>query len=252
MTLTERGAALLLRADDIFAKSEEINDLFRDKREADEPVRVRVGLVGGISRNFVFRQILRGLENRPLSMFEVVDGSLDELEGMLRSFDLDLIFSLERPRQNHLLTLSQRKVTESPLCLAGTPAAMEALDGLAPGADLSVFGFRHLFEGEPVDVVAARLLGLSGRVRVRTDDISLLRFLANSGRGVAVVPEMGVQEDVASGRLATRSLPQLDPIEVLAIHLTRGARRGIIDAMLGDATPQPQEAASLEVPSPSR
>ncbi|KIG15163.1 hypothetical protein DB30_05863 [Enhygromyxa salina] len=48
--ITARGAALLEYADEIFARSYEVNHVFRDKNESLVPTNIRIGMVGGISR----------------------------------------------------------------------------------------------------------------------------------------------------------------------------------------------------------
>lgn len=229
--VTDRGAALLRYADRIFARSAEINAVFRDKQESVTPSSIRIGMVGGISRNFIFNLISRNLGRERPPRVEVADGSFDELTALLKSFELDLIFSLDRPRHKDLMTLSHARVEASPVCLAGTPARVErARRGEGP---VELYLLRHPFEGAPLDEVIADAFGWTVTVPVWTDDISLLRFLATGGRGLAVVPQMGVQADLDAGRLARLALPAPPQVEVYASYLTRGVRRQLIDRFLG-------------------
>lgn len=232
VTVTDRGAELYAYAETIFARSAEINAVFRDKQPSNTPSNIRIGMVGGISRNFISRRITESLERDNRMQVEVVDGSFDELDALLKSFELDLIFSLDRPRQKDLVTLSHRRVESSPMCLAATPEVIARMQADDAPATTELYLFRHAFEGMPLHAVIAAHLGFDVRVPVHTDDISLLRFLANGGRGIAVVPEMGVQDDLTSGRLV--SIPLVDPptVDVYATFSTKGARRPLIDAFL--------------------
>lgn len=229
--ITDRGRELMRYADEIFSRSAAINAVFRDKQASVAPTSIRVGLVGGISRNFLFRLITRTLAGERAPSIEVADGSFDELHALLKRFDLDLIFSLDRPRQRDLLSLSHRRVEESPICLAGTPALVDAVREGRGRVDL--FLFRHPFEGPPLAEVIARTFDLDVSVPVLTDDISLLRFLANSGQGLAAVPQMGVMEDLEAGHLARLDLDAPPRVEVYATFLTQGSRRQLIDRFLG-------------------
>ena len=234
VTVTDRGAALLAYADEIFARSYEINHIFRDKHESLLSSTIRIGMVGGISRNFVFRRIMSSLDGPQRSRVEVIDGSFDELDALLRGFELDLIFSLDRPRQKDLVTVSHQRIATSPICLAGTPALVQRLQQAPWPEDtpLELYLFRYPFEGPPLPEVIAAQLGVGVHVPVLTDDISLLRFLANTGRGLAVLPEIGVKEDLAAGRVVQLPLDGERQIDVFAIYLTRGVRRRLIDAFL--------------------
>ena len=191
-------------------------------------------MVGGISRNFIYGLVTRALDLEEGTHVELVDGSFDELTELLRRFELDLIFSLDRPHQKDLTTVSHVRVESSPLCLAGTPELVSRIT--APRAEplpMELFMFRHPFEGPPLSDVIASGLELSLKVPVMTDDISLLRFLANSGRGLAVLPEIGVKEDLASGRVRRIRLHDAPRIDIYGIFLTKGVRRALIDRFLG-------------------
>ncbi len=238
VTVTDRGAALLAYADAIFEKSQEINRIFRDKDSLAGPSSIRVGMVGGISRNFIYGLVTRALDEGHGTHVDLVDGSFDELTELLRRFELDLIFSLDRPHQKDLATVSHVRVDSSPLCLAGTPELVASIT--APRADplpTELYMFRHPFEGPPLQEVIASGLELDLDVPVMTDDISLLRFMANSGRGLAVVPEIGIKEDLASGRVRRIRLHDAPRIEIYGIFLTKGVRRSLIDRFL-DVRPE--------------
>ena len=231
--VTPAGIDLLNYADEIFSKSSEINDLFRNKKVSSPGQSIRVGMVGGISRNFIFRLILQLMNENDECNVEILDGSYEELTQLLKSFEIDLVFGLEKPRKKDLLKLSYRKVSSSPICLAGRPEVIKKIRSKRKLLDqVDIFMFSHPFEKDLVKNVIEPRFKLEAKVPVSTDDISLLRFLANSGRGAAVVPEIGVQEDLNSGTLSRILLDEVPSIEFFATYLTKGFHKEAIDAIL--------------------
>jgi LysR family transcriptional activator of nhaA len=233
LNITERGAALLTYADEIFSKSHEINHIFRDKNESFVPTQVRIGMVGGISRNFVFRLINQSLSGGSRTQMNIMDGSLDELNGLLKGFELDLVFSLEIPKKRDLHGLSYKAIESSPLCIAGKPDVIRAIQRRrSQPVEQELFLFNHQFEGDILEDAIRPKFNLRCSVPVVTDDISLLRFLANSGRGVAVLPEIGIQEDLNAGRLARLRIPEVPPVVFYAVFLKNGFHRALIEEFL--------------------
>ncbi len=233
LRVTDRGAALLKVADDIFARSSEINHVFRDKQESAAPSRLRIGMVGGISRNFIFGLLLSTLmEERGIDI-DVTDGSFDQLNDLLKTFELDLVFSLEKPRNRDLLTLISKCVQRSSLCIAGTPDLIRKVKRRrTKPMPVELYAFRHPFEGrDPVELASESYM-LEPTTPVATEDISLLRFLANAGRGLALVPEIGVQEDLRSGAISRIRLDDTPSVEFYATFLRNGSHRDLIDDFL--------------------
>lgn len=238
LTVTDRGAELLEYADSIFAHGAEINRIFRDKGASLRPRSIRVGMVGGISRNFVFGLIVGALDADAEVRVDVIDGSFDELTGLLGAFELDLILCLDRPRQQDLFTMRHVKVASSPVRLVGTPELVASVRAQRAAAlPVEIYTFRHPFEGRPLPEVCSERFDLAPRVPVWTDDISLLRFLSNSGRGLALVPEIGVWEDLKAGRVEGLELPGDPRIDIYAVSLIKGSRRELVDAFLEELAP---------------
>lgn len=232
--ITARGAALLGYADEIFDQSQAINHLFRDKRETLAPTEIRVGLVGGISRNFVYGLVAKNLGAAGAPKIKLIDGSLDELNSLLKDYELDLIFSLEVPGKKDLLSLSYKQVEASSLCIAGKKQLVDAVKNTRRKNTLSVsvFMFHHPFEGDLLTDVIGPRYNLECEMPVLTDDISLLRFLANSGSGVAVLPEIGVREDLGEGRITSLRLEGVPKVAFYAVFLKSGFHRELIDKFL--------------------
>ena len=231
--ITPAGADLLEYADEIFKQSSEINHIFRHKNNLEPAQPVRIGMVGGISRNFIFRLVLQNMNENDQPNINVIDGSFAELVGLLKSFEVDLIFSLEIPSKKDLPKLSFKKVKSSPMCIAGKPDIIKKLRAKRKTLEtMNFFLFNHHFEGNIVADTIQPRLNLEALVPVTTDDISLLRFMANSGRGVAVLPEIGVQEDLDAGTLSRITLDEVPSIDFYATFLKKGFHKQAIDEFL--------------------
>jgi LysR family transcriptional activator of nhaA len=235
LKVTRRGAELLEYADEIFARSAQVNRVFRDQTATTGSRHMRVGMVGGISRNFVFNRIIGALRDEREARIDLIDGSFDELTRLLGALDLDLILSLDRPRQQDLLTMEYVRVQSSPVRLVGTPELIGQVTAARSDAlPIELFMFRHPFEGRPLAQRCAERYGLDPTIPVWTDDISLLRFLANSGHGLALVPEIGVWEDSKAGRVEGLEVPGDPGIDIYAIFSNKGTRRDLAEAFLAD------------------
>jgi len=233
LSVTKRGEALMAYADEIFGLSADINHVFRDKRASTLARHLRVGMVGGISRNYVFGKIIDALGKSEALRIDVLDGSFDELSRLMRGFELDLILGLDRPRQKDLFTMQYSQVMSSPVRLVGTaPLVERVLEAREESLAVELYSLRHPFEGSPLSERCAEHYKLETILPVWTDDISLLRFLANSGRGLALVPEIGVWEDLKAERVIGLTVPGAPSIDIHAVYPKKGAHMGLIEAFL--------------------
>jgi len=226
LKLTPTGASLLQYADRIFSQSREINQLFRERRSGPVPLSLRVGIAGGISRNFLYRKLAKAMDELEGVHIDVVSGAFTELGALLRSFELDVLLSAEQTPRKDLVQLEEHVIGSSQQCLAGTKALMAPiLRGKVPRRRFDIYTFRHTSELDVVQDLLRGKLGLDAVERITSDDISLLRFLANSGNGLVVIPEAGVQEDIGNGSIVQLPLPELPAVNFYASFLRQGFYR---------------------------
>lgn len=237
VNLTQTGTMLMKYADNIFRQSREINQVIKNKQIAGAPKNLNVGMVGGISRNFVFRSLSSIIRGNDEVSIDVISGAYEELMYLLRTYELDLIISIEIPQKKDLGTFGYSKIGTSPLCLAGkakilnsSQAASKKAKTEATGKPVDVFNFKFPYKGDVIKDILYKKMKLQVSSRMETDDISLLRFFANSGQGLVIIPEVGVQEDVNSGVLKIEKLKGLPHINFYAIYL----KDGIHQQMIGD------------------
>lgn len=227
--VTPAGTDLLKYADEIFSRSSEINHLFKFKKDTAPTQPIRIGMVGGVSRNFMYSLIVQNMVESDNPSITVMDGSYDELSKQLKSFEVDLIFSLETPRRKDLDKCSYVKVSSSPLCIAGKPELIKKLKSKRNKPNpLNLFLFNHTFEGDIVNDIIGPKFGSDVLTPVSTDDISLLRFMAHSGRGAALIPEIGIQEDLNNGSLSKIRLDEVPNVDFYATFLKKGFHQSLI------------------------
>lgn len=217
--VTEAGTKLLGYANHIFSQSRTINTLFRDKEQLGINRNVRVGVVGGASRNFVYRLLdgyVRDVDNVHIS---VSTGSYSELYALLKKFMLDAIISLDPPEKKDLREVSYEKLGESKMCIVATPDIIDAIRNRDLDEELPVFKFRHPFEVDVMDKFVRPLVRSELSLRMDTDDIPLLRFFANSGEGIAVLPEVGVLEDLETGAVDAIQLRRCPEVIIYGITM---------------------------------
>ena len=240
--LTPAGTQLLSYAHGIFAQSRAINTLFRDKERLRSSQTLRVGVVGGVSRNFVYRLLDRFVTRYPEIHLSVSTGSYREMYDLLKRFELQSIISLELPKKEDLGEVAYEKLGESEMCIVATPELIRKIrrkprkkrkTGRKTAArkkaarPLDVFKYRHPFE---VDVMGKHVrpqVNCELELRMDTDDIPLLRFFANSGKGIAVLPRVGVLQDLEAGLVD--SIPLARCPEVMIYGITMMQAHPVLD-----------------------
>ncbi|MEZ6186716.1 MAG: LysR family transcriptional regulator [Planctomycetota bacterium] len=259
--LTPAGRELLGYATSIFAHSRAINAHLRDK-QAHERRSFRVGVVGGASRNFVFRLLEQYTRSAGGVHLSVSTGSYAELYELLRRFRLDAIVTLDPPKKKDMGEVSYRKLGASTLCAVAVPGLLAELGlrgaGQAQGkrartkrkpparsrakkktkkttkkkkktkppaaraegaGPVDVFKFRHPFEVDVVERYVQPLFDRPLELRLDTDDVPLLRFYANSGKGLTVLPRVGVLEDLESGAVEAVELTDCPEVNIYGISM---------------------------------
>lgn len=198
--LTEAGRVALEHAETIFSTGQELLSRLRQS-EGGARRCLRLGAVGPLSKNLQF-DFIQPLLADPATRVEVVAGALDELVDQLHEHRLDLVLSniplradQERDVFNHLLG-------EVPVCLV---SAREVKAGRRD--------FPRFLSGQPLflpshqshvradfDLLLAEA-GIEADVRAEVDDMALLRLLALSGQGLALMSKIVVERELNSRQI---------------------------------------------------
>jgi LysR family transcriptional activator of nhaA len=239
LVLTEAGRIALDHAESIFRTADDLAALLREG--GHRPRALRVGALATLSRNFQM-QFLRPLLGRPDVEVVLRSGSQAELLVGLEALALDVVLTnLAPPRDAAGRYLVHRRA-EQGVSLIGTPAR------IAGGAPLP-----ELLAREPLilptletavraafDALAARLRVVP-RIAAEVDDMAMIRLLAREDAGLAVIPPIVVQDEIAAGRLAeAHPLPGISEL-FLAVTFARRFPNPLLEALL--ASDPPDDAA---------
>ncbi|PRX37217.1 LysR family transcriptional regulator, transcriptional activator of nhaA [Meinhardsimonia xiamenensis] len=204
LVLTEAGRIALDHAEAIFRTADDLVATLRERRASRQAL--RVGALSTLSRNFQIGFIAPFLARDDV---EVVlrSGPQAQLLAGLEALALDVVLTNHPPAQDALSRHLVNRLAEQPVSLIGPPelrgqplrVLLESRPLILPTAESPLrAGFDALLES----------FSIVPRILAEADDMAMLRLLARSGAGLAVVPPIVVQDELASGRLA--ELARLD------------------------------------------
>jgi len=232
LVLTEAGRIALDHAETIFRTADDLAATLRDTGRARRAL--RVGALATLSRNFQL-QFLRPLIGREDVDVVVRSGSQSELLLGLESLALDVVLTNLPPPADGASLWRVHRLAEQPVSLVGTPARLKAvprdLAGLLAAAPLVVptrgtairAGFDALVDR--LDVVPS--------FAAEADDMAMLRLLAREDAGLAVLPPIVVQDEIAAGRLVEAAvLPGISE-SFLAVTRERRFANPLLAEVLG-------------------
>lgn len=219
LELTEVGLGLLSYADEIFKKSREINQRIKNEQDLDKSRKRRVGIVGGVSRNLIYRYLSGFVEHGKLTKFDVVNGAFEEHIRLCKKFELDFIISTHPPFGTELVNFNSKIIATSQICLAGTKKAMALLKKKkSSNKTIQLYEFTYPHMSKNYLKRFEKKYDCKFDVTLATDDISLLRFFANSGDGLVVIPEIGIREDIERNLVEAVPLSKSEKINFYAVY----------------------------------
>ncbi|MCX6943648.1 MAG: LysR family transcriptional regulator [Opitutales bacterium] len=198
--LTGAGRLALQHAETIFETGRELMTRFRQSGGADQRV-LRLGAVGPLSKNLQF-DFVQPLLSDARTKVVVVAGPLEDLARQLREHRIDLVLSNTPLRADQESDVFNHLLGEVPVFLVGSRPG-KAMRGRFP----------HFLSGQPLflpshqshvrldfDLLMAKA-GVAPEIRAEVDDMALLRLLALSGQGLALVSKIVVERDLPSRKL---------------------------------------------------
>jgi len=205
--LTEAGRIALDHADAIFSTGQELLSTLRQEGQGRRAV--RIGALATLSRNFQM-EFLRPLLGRDDVDLILRSGGVEDLLRGLETLNLDVVLANQPPQHDALTPLVVHRLADQRVSLVGTPQRVTDDDMAALLATHPVIlptsqsSIRTGF-----DAWMGRL-GLRPQIAAEVDDMAMMRLLAREGAGLAVLPPIVVQDELASGRLVEAApLPDL-------------------------------------------
>ncbi|MDE3155485.1 MAG: LysR family transcriptional regulator [Acidobacteriota bacterium] len=221
LQLTEAGKLALDYARGIFQTGQEFLDVLGHRPVAQKRTLVRVGAISSLSKNLQ-HEFIRPLLTRHDVKIIVVEGSLHELIRQLQDHLLDVVISNVSARSDSTPEVYNHRLGAIPVFAVGVPKYRT---------------FRRSFP-RCLETVPVFLPGRSARyrtdldawldrqkvvplVRAEIEDMALLRILAMTGDGLALVPEIVVRDELKDGTLIRlQRVPQIAEV-FYAVTATR-------------------------------
>lgn len=200
LRLTEVGHLVLEYAESIFNLGSELVAL-TESGDLQRLQRLRIGSVANLSRNFQ-DNFLRPVIGDPKVKLVIRSASLEELLEQLRVHKLDIILSNRAVAADISTPWRCQQIAEQSVCVVGPPGKqakqfrfphdLEILPLLLPGPSSDI---RSQFD------LLCEQLGVAVDPYAEVDDMAMLRLLARDSGGLAVLPEVVVQDELHSGKL---------------------------------------------------
>ncbi|HAN68610.1 MAG TPA: LysR family transcriptional regulator [Halieaceae bacterium] len=200
LRLTEVGHLVLEYAESIFNLGSELLAL-TESGELQRVQRLRIGSVATLSRNFQ-ENFLRPVIGEAKVKLVIRSASLEELLEQLRVHKLDLILSNRAVAADTSTPWRCQQIAEQSVCIVGPPGKpakqfrfphdLGTLPLLLPGPNSEI---RNQFD------LLCEQHGVEVDPYAEVEDMAMLRLLARDSGGLAVVPEVVVQDELQSGKL---------------------------------------------------
>jgi LysR family transcriptional activator of nhaA len=231
LRLTATGREALAYADRIFTAGRELEDwLGRGSRRTRRPL--RVGALSSLSKNLQFDFIWPLLRDSSDAV-TVREGSQDDLLADLQGHGLDVMLSSLPAGAADAARLEQVVLGEMPAFLVGRPPfriPRQPFPRWLEGLPLFLPSRRSTLRVE-FDTLVARAR-VRPQVRAEVDDMALLRLLALSGAGLALVPRIVVERELAAGdALRVEPVPGLAE-RFFAITVARQSRDERVEELI--------------------
>lgn len=200
LVLSEAGRIALDHADEIFQAADDLTATLRSvggKRKG-----LRIGALATLSRNFQIG-FLRPIVGRDDVEIVLRSGTQESLLHGLDALSLDVVLTNLVPARDASSPYLIQRLAEQPVSLVGTPA--RAATENAQIQDL--LSTQQLILPTPESSIRAGFdamverLGIVPRIAAEADDMAMMRLLARADAGIAIIPPIVVQDELASGSL---------------------------------------------------
>lgn len=200
LVLTERGQMVLSYANEIFRLGEEMMNSLNDRPQARK-IKIQVGALDSIPKDLIKAMMEKAIATQDCQI-AVLEGEGPDLIEDLINHRLDLVITNASPAVSAQEKLYSKSLAKFPLIVCASPSFKHLAEGFPQSLSNQPFilptihsrvrnEVEHFLETERiyVDVIA------------ETQDTSLLKALACDSKGLIVIGENAVRENLADGTL---------------------------------------------------
>lgn len=232
LVLTEAGRIALDYAEQIFRASEQLTATFR--AVGGQRKVLRIGALATLSRNFQMK-FLEPLIGRDDVEVVLRSGTQGSLLRALEAMTIDVLLTNQVPARDAASPYLVRRIDEQPVSLIGARSrliiAARGLPTLLAEAPL-ILPTPETALRAGFDAMIERM-GIVPRIAAEADDMAMLRLLVRSDAGVAVIPPIVVQDELASGTLyELAKLPEITE-QFCAVTIARTFPNPLLKDVLG-------------------
>ena len=201
LTLTGNGQVALNHAEEIFRSGDELRSWFAAHQGAEVPRQVTIGALNPFSKNLQY-EMIRSTVMAGETVVRVVEGEQPDLLERLRRHELDMLLSNASVQGADMGGIAAHLLGEMPVYLVGrAPYKLPKKPFPKWLTDIPLFlPTSRTSAREGFDALMIRH-GIQPNIRAEIDEPALLRLLALSGGGLALVPEISVKFELEAKRL---------------------------------------------------
>lgn len=199
LVLTELGNVAFSYADSIFSKGNELENLLRKGYESDIQT-IRVGVLATMSRNFIDSFVEPVLNNSNIKL-EITSAGQTTLLNQLSDHQLDLALSNIEVRSSANAIWECILLNRQPVHIIGH----QGLD-IKPDFSKRYERYEWILPSDQNPIRAAfdglcALHNIEPTIIAEANDMAMLRLLARDSRGITVMPEVVVKDELSNGTL---------------------------------------------------
>ncbi|MCM0606518.1 MAG: LysR family transcriptional regulator [Xanthomonadaceae bacterium] len=202
LILNQTGSITFEYCEQIFKSGQELFSHLKNRETPQKRKIIRIGSQVSLSKNLQFQFLKQSLNDKSVSV-RVLQGSLSDLALMLETYQVDLVLTDTQLIHNQKIQLQTQELLVAPICVVGAKNLVKKIDKknikTINGIPLFLPTYSHRTRSQIDYLIESE--SIKPNIIGEIEDPALMRFFAISGKGLAFVPEIVVQNEIQSKEL---------------------------------------------------